>query len=167
MNINKSMPVKDQCKATLLKIDTKAVDFQLGHTKVFLRERLETVLERSRHNTLKRVVAKIAAVILGYIQRTRYLAIRRKIIKIQAWFVILDVPFVSSGIYAWCLLLGTVESISAKCTCWKSAQQLFFNVHIDHCAHDVPWQPSKSNAASKSSVVARKSVVVKKPERLN
>ena len=99
MNINKSMPVKDQCKATLLKIDTKAVDFQLGHTKVFLRERLETVLERSRHNTLKRVVAKIAAVILGYIQRTRYLAIRRKIIKIQAWFVILDVPFVSSGIY--------------------------------------------------------------------
>ena len=81
------MALKDQCKAVLLKIDTKGIDFQIGATKVFMRERLEVVLERHRHQQLKRMVAKIAAVILGYAQRKKYLAIRRKIITIQAWFV--------------------------------------------------------------------------------
>ena len=72
----------------LAKIAPTGNDWQLGQTKVFLRERLEVFVERERHNQLKAVVAKIAALILGYTQRKRYLAIRQKIIHIQAWYVL-------------------------------------------------------------------------------
>jgi myosin X len=107
-SVSRTQPIKDQCKATLIKIDTKAADFQLGHTKVFLRERLEIVLERTRHSALKATVAKIAAVILGYMQRRRYLAIRRKIISIEAWFVRFVCCFISEPVE------GTVVAASTR-----------------------------------------------------
>jgi myosin heavy subunit len=85
--VSKTIPLKEQCKAVLNKIAPKSNDWQLGQTKVFLRERLEIEVERLRHSGLKAVVAKIAALILGYAQRKRYLLIRKRLILLQAVYV--------------------------------------------------------------------------------
>jgi myosin X len=86
IGINKAMGVKEQCGAMLKKFDGSAKDWQLGHTKVFMRESLETVLERTRQKELRVTVMKIQAVIVGYIARKRYKAKRKASIRLQSFF---------------------------------------------------------------------------------
>ena len=71
-----------QCGAVVSKYDAKRVDWQLGHTKVFLRERLELVLEKARTETM----AKIQAVILGHVERKRYRTLRAAAVTVAAWW---------------------------------------------------------------------------------
>ncbi len=86
IGVNKALAEKERCGEMLKKFDGKAKDWQLGLTKVFMRESLETILERRRHEELRVTVMKIQAVILGYIQRKRYKATRASIIRLQAWW---------------------------------------------------------------------------------
>lgn len=86
VGLSKSGTDGAQCGAILTKYDADKKDWQLGNTKAFMRERLETLLEKTRAEELKVTMAKIQAVILGYNQRKRYLAIRAKVIQAQARF---------------------------------------------------------------------------------
>lgn len=68
------------------KFDTGGSEWQIGNTKVFLRERLEVAVEHARTKAIKATMQKIQAVILGYVERKRYQNIRRAIIVLQAWW---------------------------------------------------------------------------------
>eukprot|EP00049_Salpingoeca_infusionum_P017514 m.353252 g.353252 ORF g.353252 m.353252 type:complete len:1850 (+) comp16718_c0_seq1:158-5707(+) len=83
--VDKSQPTQDVCAAILKLYDETTKDWQIGKTKVFMRERLEHALEKSRHTKLKATVDRIQAVIMGYVQRKRYLATRAALIKMQAF----------------------------------------------------------------------------------
>jgi myosin heavy subunit len=80
--IDQSGDQPTQSKLLLSKYDTS--NWQLGHTKVFMREALENTLEKDRHQRLKKTVQKIQAFILGHIQRKRFLAKRQACIRMQA-----------------------------------------------------------------------------------
>jgi hypothetical protein len=80
--INRGQPETEQSKALLRKYDQG--NWQLGHTKVFMREALENTLEKDRHRRLKSTVQKIQAFIMGCIQRKRYLKQRAAAIRMQA-----------------------------------------------------------------------------------
>lgn len=79
-------PAAELCKKIMAKFEPVAKNWQIGKSKVFMREKLEVLLETKRYTDLKKQVQKIQAVILGNMLRKRYLAIRKLLIKIQAWY---------------------------------------------------------------------------------
>ncbi|KJE96920.1 myosin 10 [Capsaspora owczarzaki ATCC 30864] len=74
---------KARCQLVLASVDKANENWQLGTTKVFLREALEAVLEKQRQETLKAVANKIKARIMGYLQRKRFIKIRRQVVIVQ------------------------------------------------------------------------------------
>ncbi|KJE90748.1 myosin-X [Capsaspora owczarzaki ATCC 30864] len=73
----------EKCKAVLRNYDPQGKDWQIGKTKVFLRESLEIVLEKKREDELAVVLRIIKSRVLGYAIRRRFLKIRRAIVLIQ------------------------------------------------------------------------------------
>eukprot|EP00118_Oscarella_pearsei_P013163 m.102222 g.102222 ORF g.102222 m.102222 type:complete len:1858 (+) comp37156_c0_seq6:100-5673(+) len=63
--------------------DETGTHWQLGKTKVFLREHLETLLEKEREKQLESVAQIIQAWMIGYLTRKRFLKTKRSIVVIQ------------------------------------------------------------------------------------
>ncbi|XP_077303906.1 unconventional myosin-X-like isoform X2 [Lithobates pipiens] len=82
-NIKGTDDVKGRCAALLQTFDASKKEWQLGKTKVFLKEGLEQRLEKSREQELKRAALVIRAHIQGYIARKHYKTVRLSIITIQ------------------------------------------------------------------------------------
>ncbi|XP_073401620.1 unconventional myosin-X-like [Dendrobates tinctorius] len=73
---------RGKCAAFLQTFDSKK-EWQLGKTKVFLKEALEQRLEKTRDQELRRAALVIRAHIQGYIARKHYKHVRLSIITIQ------------------------------------------------------------------------------------
>ncbi|XP_053327663.1 unconventional myosin-X-like [Spea bombifrons] len=71
------------CAAFLQSYDGSKKEWQLGKTKVFLKEALEQKLEKSRDQELKRAALVIQAHVQGYIARKRYKQVCGWIVTIQ------------------------------------------------------------------------------------
>ncbi|XP_071978386.1 unconventional myosin-X-like [Engystomops pustulosus] len=82
-NIGSTDDVRGQCAAFLQTFDDSKKEWQLGKTKVFLKEALEQRLEKSRDQELRRAALVIRAYIQGYIARKLYKHVRLSIITIQ------------------------------------------------------------------------------------
>lgn len=59
-------------------------DFQLGSTKVFLRENLERVLEHERATILRHAAVILQRNIRGFLARKHYVSARRSAVRIQS-----------------------------------------------------------------------------------
>ncbi|XP_072386404.1 unconventional myosin-XV [Diabrotica undecimpunctata] len=84
--IPRGAPYRDLCRAILDLIpptDTEGPDYQLGATRVFLRESLERKLESTRGESLKGAAVMIQKNIRGYLARKKYKRIRTNAITIQ------------------------------------------------------------------------------------
>ncbi|XP_063789862.1 unconventional myosin-X-like [Pseudophryne corroboree] len=82
-NLKCTDDVRGRCAAFLLTFDGSKKEWQLGKTKVFLKEALEQRLEKSREQELRRAALVIRAHIQGYIARKSYKRVRLSIITIQ------------------------------------------------------------------------------------
>ncbi|KAM7442344.1 Unconventional myosin-X [Porites harrisoni] len=71
------------CTLILQEFDSEKKSFKLGKTKVFMKDKLEYVVERKRNAELEAVAMLIKKRIMGYLQRKKYLKIRDEIITIQ------------------------------------------------------------------------------------
>ncbi|KFM71859.1 Unconventionnal myosin-X, partial [Stegodyphus mimosarum] len=76
-------PSRDVCRVILDKIPGSKDQYQLGSSKVFLRESLEQALEKERVNILRGSVVTIQRYVRGYQARKRYHAMRQSAVKIQ------------------------------------------------------------------------------------
>ncbi|CAH2305349.1 unconventional myosin-X-like [Pelobates cultripes] len=81
-NIGAEGDMRGRCAAFLQSLDA-AKEWQLGKTKVFLKEALEQKLEKSRDQDIKRAALLIRAYIQGYIARKHYMKVRHCIVLIQ------------------------------------------------------------------------------------
>ena len=77
---------KDLCAAVFQKYEPTGVDWKMGHTKAFMREHVEIVLEEARTEELKVTIEKIKAVILGAVIQHRMAVTKVSVVKIQAWW---------------------------------------------------------------------------------
>uniref|UniRef100_F7ESW5 Myosin X n=1 Tax=Ornithorhynchus anatinus TaxID=9258 RepID=F7ESW5_ORNAN len=75
--------VKGKCSALLHLYDNTNSEWQLGKTKVFLRESLEHKLEKQREDEVTRAAMVIRAHILGYVARKHYRKVLYYIVVIQ------------------------------------------------------------------------------------
>ncbi|XP_051871794.1 unconventional myosin-X [Pristis pectinata] len=82
---NLSLPddFKGKCAALLYFYDNSKTDWQLGKTKVFIRESLEHKLEKHRGVEVYKSAMIIQAHVLGYLARKQYKKIRDMIVVIQ------------------------------------------------------------------------------------
>ncbi|XP_073237058.1 unconventional myosin-X-like isoform X2 [Porites lutea] len=71
------------CTLILQEFDSEKKSFKLGKTKVFMKDKLEYVVERKRNAELEAVAMLIKKRIMGFLQRKKYLKIRNDIITIQ------------------------------------------------------------------------------------
>uniref|UniRef100_UPI00358EF764 unconventional myosin-X-like isoform X2 n=1 Tax=Myxine glutinosa TaxID=7769 RepID=UPI00358EF764 len=70
--------------ASLLRLyDPSGCQWQLGKSKVFLREPLERQLEQARHLVLEKAATVIQAHVLGYLARTRFRRMKRIAVTLQ------------------------------------------------------------------------------------
>ncbi|XP_047544700.1 myosin-VIIa-like isoform X2 [Vanessa atalanta] len=80
---------KTDCKNATQKICNEVLkddDFRLGHTKVFLKDHHDTLLEELRHKVLITAVIRVQANVRRLICRKRYLRLRAAAITIQKHF---------------------------------------------------------------------------------
>ncbi|KAH6942821.1 hypothetical protein HPB50_010768 [Hyalomma asiaticum] len=76
---------KDVCRAVLDQVPSALSDaFQLGTTKVFVREALEQYLEQERVALLRASIVVIQRHVRGYLARRQYTAMRSAALRIQA-----------------------------------------------------------------------------------
>ncbi|XP_046961515.1 myosin-VIIa-like [Vanessa cardui] len=83
------LPQKTDCKSSTQKICSEVLkddDFRLGHTKVFLKDHHDTLLEELRHKVLITAVIRVQANVRRLICRKRYLRLRAAAITIQKHF---------------------------------------------------------------------------------
>lgn len=80
---NLKADAKLRCQTVLSSIDSAGTNWQLGLTKIFLRESLEATLEKTRQQALQAVANKIKSRIMGYIQRKRFLKAKRNVVVVQ------------------------------------------------------------------------------------
>ncbi|GFR25205.1 unconventional myosin-XV [Trichonephila clavata] len=76
-------PSRDVCRVILDKIPGSKEQYQLGSSKVFLRESLEQALEKERVNILRGSVVTIQRYVRGYQARKKYKLMRHSAIKLQ------------------------------------------------------------------------------------
>ncbi|GBM19276.1 Unconventional myosin-XV [Araneus ventricosus] len=76
-------PSRDVCRVILDKIPGSKDQYQLGSSKVFLRESLEQALEKERVNILRGSVVTIQRYVRGYQARKKYKLMRHSAVKIQ------------------------------------------------------------------------------------
>lgn len=77
---------KTDCKSATKKICSQVLkdqEFRLGHTKVFLKDMHDAILEELRHKVLITAVIKVQANARRFIYRTRFLKMREAAIIIQ------------------------------------------------------------------------------------
>lgn len=77
---------KTDCKSATKKICTQVLkdqEFRLGHTKVFLKDSHDTILEEMRHKVMLKAVIKVQANARRFIYRRRFLKMRAAAITIQ------------------------------------------------------------------------------------
>lgn len=81
---------KGDCKASSAKICKETFkgehDYQLGHTKIFLKHQDNELLEELRSKILDKYIKTIQKAIKGWIYRRRYLKLRQAAITIQKHF---------------------------------------------------------------------------------
>ncbi|XP_032801914.2 unconventional myosin-X-like [Petromyzon marinus] len=77
---------KGKCIALLRVYDAKNAAWQLGRTKVFLRDTLEQNLEKLRDTELHKSATLIRAHVLAYLARKRFRRLRACAVAVQAWF---------------------------------------------------------------------------------
>ncbi|MEE6489051.1 hypothetical protein FKM82_015472 [Ascaphus truei] len=82
-NNKASDDLRGTCAAFLQSYDDTKREWQLGKTKVFLKETLEQKLEKSREEELRRAALVIRAHIQGYITRKHYKSVRLSVVTIQ------------------------------------------------------------------------------------
>eukprot|EP00039_Didymoeca_costata_P001385 m.52055 g.52055 ORF g.52055 m.52055 type:complete len:1903 (+) comp10770_c0_seq2:130-5838(+) len=82
---DKSISEAEQCAAVLKKYDSSGKDWKIGHTKAFMREKVEIVLEDARAKELQVTIEKIKAFVVAAIFRKRMASINSAIVKVQAW----------------------------------------------------------------------------------
>uniref|UniRef100_A0A8D0RB32 Unconventional myosin-X n=1 Tax=Sus scrofa TaxID=9823 RepID=A0A8D0RB32_PIG len=75
--------VRGKCTALLQLYDSSSSEWQLGKTKVFLRESLEQKLEKRREEEVTRAAMVIRAHVLGYLARKQYRKVRDCVVIIQ------------------------------------------------------------------------------------
>ncbi|KAK1172136.1 unconventional myosin-X-like [Acipenser oxyrinchus oxyrinchus] len=75
--------VKEKCRSLLHTYDTTSAEWQLGKTKVFLRESLEHKLEKQREVEVYKAAMIIQARIMGYMARQQYRKVLQCIVVIQ------------------------------------------------------------------------------------
>ncbi|XP_071964019.1 unconventional myosin-XV-like [Antedon mediterranea] len=82
------MPLHEICKQILHTADKSlfAKDYQIGSTKVFLRERLESDLEMRRSRIVKSATLILQRYVRGYLMRKRFLNQRKAAVDIQKCF---------------------------------------------------------------------------------
>ncbi|XP_072431295.1 unconventional myosin-X [Chiloscyllium punctatum] len=82
---NLSLPddLKAKCAALLYCYDNTNTDWQLGRTKVFIRESLEHRLEKEREIEVCKAAVIIQAYVLGYLARKQYKKILHMVVIIQ------------------------------------------------------------------------------------
>ncbi|XP_076273553.1 unconventional myosin 10A isoform X2 [Rhynchophorus ferrugineus] len=84
--IPRGAPFRDLCRAILEQMPhtgTEGPDYQLGATRVFLRESLERLLEQKRGESLKGAAVLIQKNIRGYLARKKFRRLKRSTIVIQ------------------------------------------------------------------------------------
>ncbi|KAM3962821.1 myosin-VIIa [Aphomia sociella] len=80
---------KTDCKVAAKKICSQVLkddEFRLGHTKVFLKDTHDALLEELRHKVIIRAVIKVQANVRRFLLRKRYLRLRAAAITIQKHF---------------------------------------------------------------------------------
>ncbi|XP_031749628.1 unconventional myosin-X [Xenopus tropicalis] len=82
-NLKATDDVRGKCAAFLQFYEGSKKEWQLGRTKVFLKEALEQKLEKSREGELRRAASVICAHIQGYIARKQFTRVRLSIVTIQ------------------------------------------------------------------------------------
>nr|XP_044989043.1 unconventional myosin-X isoform X2 [Jaculus jaculus] len=75
--------VRGKCTALLQLYDASSSEWQLGKTKVFLRESLEQKLEKLREEEVNRAAMVIRAHVLGYLARKQYRKVLHGVVTIQ------------------------------------------------------------------------------------
>ncbi|XP_037384993.1 unconventional myosin-X isoform X2 [Talpa occidentalis] len=75
--------IRGKCTALLQRYDASNSEWQLGKTKVFLRESLEQKLEKQREEAVTRAAMVIRAHILGYLARKQYCKVLDCVLIIQ------------------------------------------------------------------------------------
>ncbi|KAM5264416.1 unconventional myosin-X [Ctenodactylus gundi] len=75
--------VRGKCSALLQLYDAAGGEWQLGKTKVFLRESLEQKLEKRREEEVRRAAMVIRAHILGYLARKQYRKVLSAVLTLQ------------------------------------------------------------------------------------
>uniref|UniRef100_A0A8D1AAL9 Unconventional myosin-X n=1 Tax=Sus scrofa TaxID=9823 RepID=A0A8D1AAL9_PIG len=75
--------VRGKCTALLQLYDSSSSEWQLGKTKVFLRESLEQKLEKRREEEVTRAAMVIRAHVLGYLARKQYRKVLDCVVIIQ------------------------------------------------------------------------------------
>ncbi|XP_058879087.1 unconventional myosin-X-like isoform X2 [Acipenser ruthenus] len=75
--------VKEKCRSLLHTYDSTSAEWQLGKTKVFLRESLEHKLEKQREVEVYKAAMIIQARIMGYMARKQYRKVLQCIVVIQ------------------------------------------------------------------------------------
>ncbi|XP_047118422.1 myosin-VIIa-like [Schistocerca piceifrons] len=77
---------KTDCKAASGKICAAVLtkeDYQLGHTKVFLKDAHDSILEEAREKALANSILVLQRNVRGWVQRRRYLALRKAAVVFQ------------------------------------------------------------------------------------
>ncbi|XP_037538371.1 unconventional myosin-X [Nematolebias whitei] len=74
---------RGRCKQLLQLYDSSSADWQLGKTKVFLRESLEHRLEKQREVEVLKAAMIIQAHVMGYVARKQYRKLLQSIVLIQ------------------------------------------------------------------------------------
>ncbi|XP_065192993.1 unconventional myosin-X-like [Sycon ciliatum] len=77
---------KSGCVKVMETYDSQRKDWQMGQTKVFMRETVEVILEKARVKELGVVARKIQSRVLGWLQRRRFLRIKAKVVVLQKFF---------------------------------------------------------------------------------
>ncbi|KAE8738384.1 hypothetical protein FOCC_FOCC016139, partial [Frankliniella occidentalis] len=89
-SLPRGAPFRELCRAILDQADQQAAghgqgqDYQLGTTRVFMRENLERRLEKERADILRAAAVTVQRHVRGYLARRRYRACKRSAVRLQA-----------------------------------------------------------------------------------
>ncbi|XP_028967897.1 unconventional myosin-XV-like [Galendromus occidentalis] len=84
--IDRTASPRDVCHRILEQFSSEENQYQLGNTKVFLREPLEQILDQARVATIRSAIVLIQKNIRGYLAHKRYDRMKESAVKIQATF---------------------------------------------------------------------------------
>lgn len=77
---------RDLTRLILTSYQNSGEDFQIGASKVFLREILEQRLEKARYDLLNKAAKIIQSAVRGHVQQKKYLGQKRAALRIQSYY---------------------------------------------------------------------------------